>query len=73
MKAYKIELIAVDREGFGQEEIVSVVEDACENWGSLGVDVIKATEAEIGEWSDDHPLNTHGEYFDRYVAELFPK
>ncbi len=70
MKAYKIELIVVDHEDFGEEEIVSVIEDSCENWGGIGVMVNKVTSAEIGEWSDDHPLNNQDSSI-KYIKENF--
>ncbi len=49
MKAYKIELLVVDYDELGEEEIRQIVEDIGQ--------VKKITTSEIGEWSDEHPLN----------------
>lgn len=53
MKAYKVELIVVDHEGCGLDEFLSNLE----NMDYYSPDVISTKEGEIGEWSDDHPLN----------------
>lgn len=70
MKAYKLELIVVDYDDFGEDEIVSTIEDSCENWGGIVVMVTKVASAEIGEWSDDHPLN-HKHTAAEYIKEKF--
>lgn len=50
MKAYEITLRIIDFYGLGPAEIKSVLENARYIVASL-------READIGEWSDDHPLN----------------
>ena len=53
MKAYKFEVVIIDFENMGEQEIKHCLENAkyisplCISQGS----------ADIGEWHDDHPLN----------------
>jgi len=57
MKAYKVELLIIDSDELGADEIKSVIENQkYPNW-CIYPDVKKMTEADIGEWDDDHPLN----------------
>jgi hypothetical protein len=70
MKVYKLEVMVID-------EFVKTVEDAKSlfdirfpNWAN--VEVVTCREADIGEWSDENPLN----YMDKTEEEmnrLFPK
>lgn len=53
MKAYKIELLVIDLENMGPNEI----RIAIENTKYVSPNIVSMQEAEIGEWSDDHPLN----------------
>lgn len=53
MKAYKVELIVVDFDGYGPEEFKTNIEQM----RYYSPDVIRITECDIGEWSDDHPFN----------------
>jgi hypothetical protein len=56
MKAYKIELLILDFDNVGQEEICSILENTkYPNW-CISPSVKKVTEKEI-EWGDNHPLN----------------
>lgn len=51
MKAYKIEILVIDLEEYGVDEIRTAIEDIPQ------AQVICVEEAEIGDWRDDHPLN----------------
>ena len=53
MKAYKITLSVIDFEGIGRDEIRWLLEDM----RHLSLEVMRIAEYDIGEWSDDHPLN----------------
>jgi hypothetical protein len=53
VKAYKIEMVVVDFDGYGPDEILNILESGY-------YPVIKKVgikEADLGEWSDSHPLN----------------
>lgn len=53
MKAYKLEVLVIDFEGHGLESIEQELE-YCHHFSFQ----IKDTKvSDIGEWSDDHPLN----------------
>ena len=57
MKAYKVELIIIDHDEIGGTEIKNVIEwTKYPNW-CIYPQVLKVIEYEIGEWSDNHPLN----------------
>ncbi len=65
MKAYKLEVLVIDHEGYGVQEF----ENQLENLDF--VHVVRSKEAEIGEWDDDHPLNqkrTMVKEFDRLFS-----
>lgn len=53
-KAYKIEVVVIDHENFGPKgilDIINCVDDIMMSPFSVKV-------ADIGEWTDDHPLNS---------------
>ena len=57
MKAYKITLLFLDFDEVGPQEAKSLIENArLPNRIDPGT-VMDLQEADIGEWSDDHPLN----------------
>jgi len=53
MKAYKIELLVLDFESVGQEDIVTLIEQI----KYIHASVMNIQEKDIGNWHDDHPLN----------------
>jgi hypothetical protein len=53
MKAYKIVLLVNDIDGAGQESI----EIQLENLKYVYPQIMEISEKDVGEWSDDHPLN----------------
>ena len=53
MKAYKLEIIVIDFQNYGPDEIIHSL-DCLRNFN---VDVVSTREADIGEWDDSHPLN----------------
>ena len=59
MKAYRLEIIIVDHDELGREAIISELEDTKYSNRCISPKVRSVTEADIGEWHDDHPLNKH--------------
>ena len=53
MKAYRVEMIVVDFENHGE----AVLRQNIDQMRYYAPDIIAVEEADIGEWSDDHPLN----------------
>lgn len=57
MKVYKLEVLIIDYESLGAEEIKDVLENTkYPNW-CITPQVMKIEEREISDWHDDHPLN----------------
>lgn len=64
MKAYKIGLLVIDNENIGLEHIIQLLS----NTKYVYPHVKKTEERDIGEWSDNHPLNkidTSDEYYEK--------
>lgn len=58
MKAYRVELLIIDLDGIGEEEIIKVIEQYTHYPNHcINPHVAEIESAEIGEWDDDHPLN----------------
>lgn len=57
MKAYKIELLVVDHDGLGAAGIAQEIENARYANRCISPQVMSTQEADIGEWTDEHPLN----------------
>lgn len=66
MKAYKVELLIIDFEGIGPEEIKLLLEDGNYPNDCLSPKVKFITERDIGEFSDNHPLNCNDTYEKEY-------
>lgn len=72
MRAYKITLLFLDFEDVGPQEAKSLIENArLPNHISPGK-VMDLQEADIGEWSDEHPLNKRATMSEAFHA-LFAK
>jgi hypothetical protein len=57
MKAYKLEILVIDHDELGPEEIKDVIENIkYPNW-CISPSVKSIIAREIGEWHDNHPLN----------------
>jgi hypothetical protein len=59
MKVYKVELLIIDHDGLGAEQITDILENNHYPNHCMYPDVKKIIERDIGEWNDDHPLNSH--------------
>lgn len=57
MKAYKIELLIIDHDDVGASEIQTIIENARYPNRCISPVVKKVQVADIGDWSDEHPLN----------------
>jgi len=58
MKAYKVELLIIDFDQIGEEEIRYQIEDTKYSNHCISPKVKNIEERDIGEWRDDHPLNS---------------
>ena len=67
MKAYKIEVLVLDFEGMGEEEVKHLIE----NNRFLHAHVMSSKNKEI-EWDDDHPLNKSGTMARAYTDLFAP-
>jgi hypothetical protein len=65
MKIYKIEGIILDQDVETIEDARSVIKSA-RYANHTNVEILNIYEADIGEWSDDHPLN----YDTTYLSEI---
>jgi hypothetical protein len=57
MKAYKIEMLVVDFDEVGEQEIRDIIENTHYPNRCISPSVKKVESRDIGEWHDDHPLN----------------
>ncbi len=57
MKAYKIELLIIDHDEVGKEDIISIIENTKYPNHCISPEVKDIIEKDIGEWHDNHPLN----------------
>ena len=55
MKAYVMQVLVVDHDGYGSDNVKDIIEGS--KYISAGVK--SSVEMDIGDWSDDHPLNKH--------------
>ena len=61
MKVYKVELMIIDFDEVGPDEIEEIIEDTKYPNRCIQPVVIKMESREIGEWDDDHPLNNENQ------------
>lgn len=66
MKAYKLEILIVDHDEVGIDEIVEIIESARYPNRCIHPHVMASQEADIGEWTDEHPLNALATMEDEY-------
>lgn len=70
MKVYKIELMVLDMDEIGAEQIRDVLENARYPNRCISPEVKSIEERDIGEFHDDHPLN-HTATADAEYRRLF--
>jgi len=72
MKAYELTIQIIDLDEIGAAEIQAVLENARYPNRCVSPKVLSIREADIGEWSDDHPLN-HTATADAEWRRIFPR
>jgi hypothetical protein len=70
MKVYKIEVMVIDHDDVGSPGILNMLEDARYPNDAITPKVISAQMKDIGEWTDEHPLNKRDTAL-AYYTELF--
>jgi hypothetical protein len=71
-KAYRIELLVIDHDELGSEEIVELLENHKYPNYCISPKIMSMDERDIGEWTDDHPLNksdTQEKYYNKRFNE----
>lgn len=67
MKAYLAKVLIIDHENYGKDDALMSLEQL-RHWHPT---VVSCEEADIGEWNDDHPLNSHST-MQSECEKLFP-
>lgn len=57
MKAYKLEVLIINHDNLDIHDIKEVLENANYSNDCIWPQIQNIKEVDIGEWSDDHPLN----------------
>lgn len=71
MKAYKLEILIIDFDEIGQDSIIEELENVRYANDCISPQIKSIVEKDIGDWSDDHPLNkrqTCNEEYERLFA-----
>lgn len=71
MKAYKVTVLIIDMDEIGQEGVETVIENTKYPNHCIDPTIMEIEESEIGEWSDNHPLNscdTHRAEYERLFS-----
>lgn len=71
MKAYKIELLVLDFDQLGSDEIKSILENSRYPNDCISPSAMRIMEADIGPWQDGSPLNKASTRAAEY-ARIFP-
>lgn len=66
MKAYKVELLIIDHDEMGGDGIKDVIENVKYPNYCIAPEVKQINCVDIGEWNDDHPLNSYATSDDEY-------
>lgn len=66
MKAYKVELLIIDHDALGANEIATIIEETKYPNRCIFPTVMDMFEQDIGEWTDDHPLNNYSTMLQEY-------
>lgn len=73
MKAYRVSVLVIDHDQLGSTGIKENMENVRYPNRCMYPHILGIEEADIGEWSDDHPLNKRGAdpsvYFEKKVPE----
>lgn len=66
MKVFKIELCIIDFDELGENEIRDVIKHTRYPNRCISPNIMSVEERDIGEWSDDHPLNQKNGFKSEY-------
>lgn len=69
MNAYRLEVVIIDHDGIGLSSAIGRLENAHYGNDCFDPRVVEGRAYDIGEWSDDHPLNKHGTDVLRWLRE----
>ena len=72
MKAYRLTVLIVDFDDLGRMQVQRTIELQRYPNHCISPEVLDIEEAEIGEWTDDHPLNHGGDVGPYFDAEEQP-
>lgn len=75
MNVYKIELLIIDNDEVGENEIINLLEDTRYPNRCISPEVKSIEIEDIGEWYDDHPLNKQDQCdaeYERLFADINP-
>lgn len=69
MKAYKIEILAIDFDELGKELTIEEIENANFPNDCVSLKILNTKEYDIGEWNEDdsHPLNKKTTNVEEYL------
>lgn len=70
MQIFKLEVIIIDFDGLGAEDIKLVIQNQRYPNDCISPEIRKIETREIGEWSDEHPLN-HRNTREVEISRLF--
>ena len=70
MKAHKIEILIIDFDEMGADEIKSTIENTSYPNRCMYPDVMNIETVDLGEWNDEHPLNLK-DTFEQEYQRLF--
>ncbi len=71
MKAYRATLLIIDHDEIGPEDIADVLRNTRYSNGCISPRVEMVEGADIGEWTDGHPLN-HPDTAEAEYRRIFP-
>lgn len=66
MNAYKVELLIIDFENIGEHAIRGILYNAKFPNDCIRPEIMKIISKDIGEWTDNHPLNSYVTMDDEY-------
>lgn len=72
MKAYRLEILVIDHDDVGLDVVTDAIEGARYPNRCIAPIIKRTKTADVGTWSDDHPLNKH-ETHDAEYRRLFGK
>jgi hypothetical protein len=67
MKAYKVEILVIDHDDIGEDQIKDAIRNTRYPNHCISPSVKKITAMDIGEWTDEHPLNIRGKSDEEYT------